>query len=166
MDFTDIQRIKESSFEGFITIHTLMKTSCTATPKTRGVYLVLYTGVNMPEFLAISVGGHFKGKNPTVPVEELYSRWVDRAIVINIGKAGGDSSGATLQSRLRQYMKFGQGEPIGHWGGRLIWQLKNNRDLIVCWKPTPNEEPRKVEKTLIQQFKIVYKRRPFANLSD
>lgn len=43
-------------------------------------------------------------------------------------------------------MSFGQGKPVGHWGGRLIWQLEDVKDLIVCWKVLEKEEPRDVEK--------------------
>lgn len=65
-------------------------------------------------------------------------------------------------------MQFGQGEPIGHWGGRLIWQLKDAKDLIVCWKVLgKDEEPREVEKEMIQAFKKGHDgKRPFANLQD
>jgi len=41
-----------------------------------------------PCFLDESIGGHFKGKNPTVAVGTLENKWVDDALVLNIGKAG------------------------------------------------------------------------------
>lgn len=64
-------------------------------------------------------------------------------------------------------MCFGQGKPVSHWGGRLIWQLEDAKDLIVCWKVLEKEEPRNVEKEMIQEFKEQHKgKRPFANLQD
>lgn len=119
-----------------------------------------------PVFLEKSVGGFFKGSDPTVPVQELHDNWVDGPIVLNIGKAGGGGGSATLRSRLKQYMDFGAGKPVGHRGGRFIWQLAVADKLQVCWMPTPNEEPKIVEGRLIQAFKLRYGKRPFANLQD
>jgi hypothetical protein len=87
---------------------------------------------------------------------------VDGALVLNIGKAGPGK--ATLRSRLKQYIRFGQGEAVGHRGGRYIWQLAHSDDLLVCWKVTPDDVPRTVEKMLIEEFETVYGRPPFANL--
>ncbi|MBA4055428.1 MAG: hypothetical protein C0490_12000, partial [Marivirga sp.] len=66
-----------------------------------------------------------------------------------IGKAGGANSSATL-----------------HYGGRYVWQLEKPRELVVCWKPTPNEDPRTLEKQLISEFVTQFAKRPFANLTD
>lgn len=64
-----------------------------------------------------------------------------------------------------QYMKFGKGEPVGHWGGRYIWQLKDNKKLIVCWRTTTNEDPRVIEKEMIETFESSYGGKPFANIA-
>lgn len=160
-----IEDMKEREFDGFLTIEHAMSTNCSDVPKIRGVYCVLYPDAELPEFLQESVGGHFKGRNPTVSLEKLRSNWIQGAYIIYIGKAGGENSKATLRSRFSQYMKFGQGEPIGHWGGRLIWQIKGNRNLLMCWKSTPSEEPREVEKALIGEFRDNYGNMPFANLA-
>lgn len=116
--------------------------------------------------MTVGTGGHFKGKNPNVSVSELKANWVDNTIIVYIGKAGKDGSNATLHSRLRQYFGFGQGKNVGHWGGRLIWQLKNSADLVVCWKALPTADPRTVEADLIQDFVSKFSNRPFANLAD
>ncbi len=135
-------------------------------PKIKGVYFVLNLDSKPLEFLEIGTGGYFKGKNPNISVDELKSNWIDNTKVVYIGKAGKDGSDATLQSRLRQYIKFGQGGNIGHYGGRLIWQLKNSKNLVVCWKELPTEDPRTVEANLIKQFVSIFSNRPFANLAD
>jgi hypothetical protein len=83
-----------------------------------------------------------------------------------IGKAGGEASNATIKSRLKQYFGFGQGKNVGHWGGRLIWQLASSKSLIVCWKTLPNDDPRLFETQLIRNFVSEFKNRPFANLAD
>lgn len=165
IDFNNIESFKLAGFIGFIPISTLYEDT-SMIPKVMGVYFIIHKGSIPPDFLSKGTGGHFKGKNPNVPLSELIYNWVDNTKVIYIGKAGGSGSSATLQSRLRQYLRFGQSKPIGHWGGRIIWQIKNSGDLILCWKPIHNEEPRIVEGNLIQQFKLIYGKRPFANLSD
>jgi len=117
----------------------------------------------LPDFLSESVGGHFKGKNPTVAVGELQSKWVEDALVLNIGKAGPGK--ATLRSRLKQYVRFGQGQAVGHHGGRYVWQLAHSNNLLVCWKVTLDDVPRTVEKALIETFETAYGKLPFANLN-
>lgn len=163
MDFNDIEHIKKAGFTGFKRMSELFSDS-SSIPKTKGVYLILNIERNF-DFLITGTGGHFKGKNPNVSIAELQSNWVDDAIVVYIGKAGKDGSSATLQSRLRQYFRFGQGKNVGHWGGRLIWQLRNSKDLLVCWKALPTEDPRTFEANLIQEFVLEYSKRPFANLA-
>jgi len=165
MNYSNIEEVKKAGYTGFRSMGELFVDS-SMLPKIRGVYLVLYPSGKSPEFLTVGTGGHFKGKNPNVSVAKLKENWVDGTIVLYIGKAGKDGSAATLQSRLRQYFSFGQGGNVGHWGGRLIWQLKNSKDLIVCWKALPTEDPRTVEATLIKQFVSRFGKRPFANLSD
>lgn len=165
MDFNNIDDIKKNGFKGFKKMSELFKDN-SSVPKTRGVYLVLNPNYKKAEYLQIGTGGHFKGRNPNVSFDILKSNWVDNSLVVYIGKAGSETGNATLNSRLKQYFGFGQGKNIGHWGGRLIWQLKNSSDLVVCWKPLPNEIPRTLESQLINEFTKEFTKRPFANLAD
>jgi hypothetical protein len=165
MNFNSIDEIKKAGFTGFKEMKELFIDS-SSIPKIKGVYLVLNPNYKKAEYLQVGTGGHFKGKDPNVPIDELKSNWVDNSLVVYIGKAGSDTSKATLHSRLKQYFGFGQGKNIGHWGGRLIWQLKNSADLIVCWKPLPNDDPRIIESQLIKKFVTTFSKRPFANLVD
>jgi hypothetical protein len=166
MEVDSINNVRNGGFQGFLTVSALRKSGCHEVPEEQGVYLVLRPKSAPPVFTAHSTGGHFKGKDPTVPISSLENAWVERALVLYIGKAGGPGKQPTLRSRLCRYMQFGQGSAVAHWGGRFIWQLEGAAGLIVCWKPTPNCDPRAVEKTLIQEFKGRYGRRPFANLKD
>ena len=165
MDFNNIDEIKKAGFIGFKKMSELFVDS-SSIPKIKGVYLVLNPNFKKAEYLQIGTGGHFKGKNPNVLIDELKSNWVENSLVVYIGKAGSETSKATLNSRLKQYFGFGQGKNIGHWGGRLIWQLKNSADLIVCWKSLPNDDPRTFENQLIRKFVSEFSKRPFANLAD
>jgi hypothetical protein len=164
MDFESIEQIGDHGFQGFRTVSWLQTSACREVPDEQGVYLVLRPERTHPTFLQQSTGGHFKGKDPAVPPAKLAGKWANGPIVVYIGKAGRSEGRATLRSRLLAYMRFGQGEPVGHWGGRYIWQLAGSGDLIVCWKPTPEEEPAEVETRLIRDFKAKYGRLPFANL--
>ncbi|MFL5802393.1 MAG: hypothetical protein ACJ8CR_11730 [Roseiflexaceae bacterium] len=133
-------------------------------PRERGIYLILRLANAPPIFLPHSAGGHFKGKDPSVDVTILQRNWLDKPIVVYIGKAGSQNGKATLKKRLWQYMEFGLGKPVGHRGGRYIWQLADVKDLLVCWKPTLFVDPAVIEKHLIQAFQAKYGRPPFANL--
>ena len=165
MNFKDIQQLEIYGFTGFKKIGELFN-DYSSIPDTKGVYLFLNLDNPNPIFLKMGTGGHFKGKDPNVSIQELEKNWVAETIVVYIGKAGGKTAKATLQSRLKQYLKFGQGKNIGHWGGRYIWQLPKSENLIVCWKELETEEPSAIESHLIGCFKLIYEKRPFANLKD
>ncbi|HEX5243544.1 MAG TPA: hypothetical protein VFW23_09820, partial [Tepidisphaeraceae bacterium] len=65
----------------------------------------------------------------------------------------------------KQYLDFGDGRPIGHWGGRYTWHLTNSENLVVCWKLTPGSVPREVEQRMIREFVSTFGVLPFANLA-
>ena len=146
-------------FEGFVPVKDMIS-KIKEVKACKGVYMILRPNDDAPEFLHIGSGGHFKDKDPNVNINVLMENWIDDTDILYIGKA------TSLQKRLDQYMRFGQGQKIGHWGGRYIWQLKNAQNLIVCWKPT-KDDSRLVEHELIQNFKQNHNgKRPFANLVD
>lgn len=160
-----IQQWREKGFEGFYTVKELntLKVSrqfSSIVPATKGVYLFLRLNNTKPTFLEKGTGGGYKGKDPNVSIAELQENWVNDTPIMYIGKA------TKLKSRLSAYLRFGNNQSTSHWGGRLIWQLADSNDLIVCWKTT-QEDPREVEKGMIQEFKKEHGgQRPFANLED
>ena len=157
-----IQRLKSDGFEGFISVENLMQ-SRKMIPSNSGVYIILRLKDSEPEFLEQGTGGLFKRtepRDPNVSIAELRDNWVPDEAIIYIGKA------TSLKSRLGSYLRFGEGKFATHWGGRYIWQLKDSRELLVCWKET-DENPRVVEEEMIAQFKKEHGgKRPFANLQD
>jgi hypothetical protein len=166
IDFNSIESLKQNGFEGFKTVAELMRNN-SVIPKERGVYLVVRTTKAPPFFLETGVGCPFHdGKKMNYPIANLKSRWIDGTIILNIGKAGGLTQKTTLKKRLKTYLDFGQGKDVPHRGGRSIWQLSDSKDLIICWKRLPNDEPRLIEEELIASFQQTYKQRPFANLQD
>ncbi len=155
------EELKKLGFSGFEKVKSLMMSDFSQVPSQGGIYAIVREKAEAPDFNKTGTGGHFKQKDPNVSIAELKKNWVDGSEVIYIGKA------TSLRNRLNQYMRFGQGEDIGHYGGRFIWQLKDSRDLQVCWKATPGKDPREVEKQMIQKFKASHDgKRPFANLVD
>jgi hypothetical protein len=74
-----------------------------------GVYIVCRAN-SEPAFLDANPSGRFKGRDPSVSNEALRANWVDGAEVVYLGKAN------SLRRRLREFARFGEGEPIGHWG--------------------------------------------------
>ncbi|OJI06268.1 hypothetical protein BK004_04725 [bacterium CG10_46_32] len=171
--FQSLNSLKKDGFLGFKKIGDLFK-NCSNIPQERGIYLVLYTEKHYPKFIDPGKGGFYKGKNPNVLTSKLESNWIDDAKVIYIGQAGGKTkkgkwSNQTLYGRIAMYMKFGKRCPVAHWGGRYIWQIKNYKNLTICWKSLPNKikDPRRVEKEMIRDFKGIYNdKRPFANLQN
>jgi len=150
-------------FTGFKTVKELKSQGVSSIPQEKGVYVVLRKNLTAPEFLSESIGGHFKGRNPTVSIAELNDNWVDNEEIVYIGQAGGKNSKATLRKRISSYIKYGSGKPVGHQGGRYIWQLKDSDELLFVWKVT-KEDPDLIETKLIDEFKKKHNKRPFANL--
>ncbi len=161
--FTSKENLIKHGFTGFKTINELCKDS-TILPKQKGVYVVINPLPSSKDFLKVGTGGHFKAKNPNISVEELNAKWVSDAIVVYIGQAGGNGSAATLQKRIKQYLDFGKGKAIGHYGGRLIWQIKHSKDLLIAWKALDKEDSCAVETKLLTDFKEHYGVLPFANM--
>jgi hypothetical protein len=143
-------------FEGFVSFAGL---DLGVVPASGGVYVLLREEDQPPRFLALSPAGWFKGRNPSLEPADLVDRWVSGAHVVYIGKAG-----TSLRQRLTAYRRHGQRAPVGHWGGRLVWQV-GNPEYVVAWKVTEDER-REVERRMIAAFVAAYGRRPFANLKD
>lgn len=154
------ERLMKDGFEGFVSVKDLKKDfKSGGIPKVEGVYHVLRLKETKPVFLKKGTGGYHNGKEPNVSVDELRQNWIDEEPIVYIGKA------TELYKRIQQYIKFGSGKNVGHYGGRYIWQLADSDDLIVCWKCVDNS--RSTEVAMIADFKNSHNgKRPFANLQD
>jgi hypothetical protein len=150
----DPSSLQAAGFVGWIPFNGIRTSNC---PNAGGVYVVTYGKFNSPNFTERSCGGWFKGKDPTVSLDALLLNWVDDAEVVYIGMSN------CLKRRLRQFADFGAGKPVGHYGGRLIWQLSNTETLLVAWKETPGQSPNLVEEEMLAAFRGRYGKPPFAN---
>ena len=165
MEYGNIRDLEQAGFEGFVPVKDLLAGKTDVIPAQPGVYMVVTPDNFDHSFLEVGTGGYFKGRNPNVQQSVLEASWVPDTCVLYIGKAGGGTSSATLRKRIGQYLHFGAGERVGHWGGRFIWQLKYAESLLFCWKST--DRAREDEAALISDFKAQHSgRRPFANLKD
>lgn len=153
-----VDELKDAGFKGFIPVSELRDGALNMIPDVSGVYMVLRVSDEAPVFLEKGSGGYFKGKEPNVSVAELEANYVDGASVVYIGKA------TSLRKRIRAYIRFGQGKPVGHWGGRYIWQLADASQLLFCWMPVDGDADA-VETDMICRFRDRYGCRPFANLT-
>lgn len=153
----------KAGFEGFLTIQALRDGHINRVPAGGGVYVVLRESKTAPTFLKNSTGGWFKEKDPSVTENVLRARWVAGTPVIYIGKGEGAKG---LRGRLKQFIDFGAGKPVGHWGGRLTWQIEDASEFVVAWRPVgEGEAARDAETTLFDEFEQQYGSLPFANLS-
>jgi hypothetical protein len=149
--------LEAQGFNGWVTFGDLAELLASGVPSDGGIYVVVREGGAAATYLDANPGGRFKGRDPSVSLSDLEANWVDGAEVIYIGKAD------NLRRRLREFMRFGTGAPIGHWGGRLIWQLADSGELLAAWKETPDQVPKEVESELIAAFRAAYGKPPFAN---
>lgn len=162
--------LTRAGFDGFVTWSELREGAYALIPSLPGVYVVLREVDGPPRWQFPGTGGKFKGRSPAVTAERLAAEWVPDANTLYIGKAAARKSGGRsdgLRKRLSEYARFGAGQPIGHWGGRLIWQLADVDDLLVGWHPiTWDETARDYERRLLEHFAAMHQgRRPFANLT-
>ena len=125
------------------------------------MYVVYRPSATSASFLSGNPGGRFKGQDPAVSMDMLQAKWLSHAQTIYIGKAD------VARRRLKQFARFGAGDPIGHWGGRYIWHLADSHDLWVAWHAIQwRETAREYEQRLLAHFADLHsEQRPFANLT-
>lgn len=148
------QHIRELGFSEFMGLSKLPEVG--AVPRSGGVYIVALAAAGLPNFTELSVGGHFKRKDPRVDVSLLEEKWRIDSETVYIGKAN------NLQKRIGQLRRFGSGEPVGHWGGRYLWQLEDHRSLEIAWRTAA--DPSRFESEMIDDFVSHFDALPFANL--
>ena len=80
-----------------------------------------------------------------MPVTELDAAWPEGAQCVYIGKADVGSRGKRhLRRRIKEFRQYGDGLPVGHQGGRRIWQLADAGEFIIAWLLT-SRDPEEVE---------------------
>lgn len=155
------ESLKADGFSGFVRFAALPTADV---PNVAGVYVVLRPRPDLPTFCETSAARWLLGRDPSIPLRKLKEAWVPGAAVVYIGKAdSGANGGRGLAQRLKEYRRQGTGEGNNHRGGRYVWHLADSDQLLVAWKPTPDQAPSDVEFDLIGEFVGHYGSRPFAN---
>ena len=105
---------------------------------------------------------------------DKYNRTLNNKILY-IGKADIRKNGHALNERIEELIRYGYGEVPNHKGGKVIWQIQNNEQLLVCWE-TLDEINRKwnkafdtaksAERALIDYFYNKYNEYPLANMEE
>jgi hypothetical protein len=151
-----IDHLRDLGFIGFVPLASLPKRcpSLTAEP---GVYVVVRDPASTHGYLDRSVGGRFKGQDGTVDVPTLTDAWVPGPDCLYIGQTT-----TRVRSRVECLVAYGRGEPVGHRGGRYLWQLRQHGELLVAWQV--NDDPIRLERELLDAFETGYGRLPFASL--
>jgi hypothetical protein len=147
---------RERGFTGFRAIWSLGRPKPPQLPETSGVYVVSQPAIARPKFLATSGGGWWKGQDPSVPADRLEREWVDGTPTLYIGKA------KLLRERVGELLRFSDGLPVRHWGGRLLWQIESSQGFVLGWREHPDFAG--LETDLIEEFLQHFGRLPFANL--
>lgn len=155
-------------FDGFVAIDDLRNGRLIEVSERHGIYVVLRDSETRPTFLSVSRGGWFKGKDPSVPVAALELKWVAGTPLLYAGRARKSVSRPTksgLRYRIGKLLEFGAGLPVGHWGGRYLWQVRGSDDFVLAWRSLPDgASPGHEEAELIAEFEAMFARLPFANL--
>lgn len=150
-------------FSGFLTFDEILSAR-SAVPDGPGVYSVVAPDRVTPEFLNVSTAGRFKGRNPTVDRDTLSRKWVETSAILYFGKAAQGQTGRRgLRRRLVEYARFGCGDPVGHWGGRYIWQVSGYEQFRVAWMDLKCD-PATSKRALMRAFHDEHGKLPFANL--
>jgi len=149
------QSLKDAGFTGWAAL--LGEGMADGVPELPGIYAVTYADGKPSRWPPTSCGGWHKGRDPSVPAAQLEREWVEDTDIVYIGK-----SDRTLSQRLQELARFGQGEAVAHWGGRMIWQLPRTELLTVSWLASAAAARDEIK--LLKTFMAEHGRLPFANL--
>lgn len=157
--FDSLLDLQARNLSGFCAVATLWQLlpALDVVPDQPGIYCIVKPDPTPPVFLSQSPAGHFEG-DPTVPVSDLQHKWVADTRVLYVGQTG-----RTLRTRITELLRFGRGEPVGHKGGRYVWQLANAAQLLICWRVVAGS-PEDEKQQLIANFRERFAVAPFANL--
>ncbi len=158
-----IDQVSIAGFSEPIRLVELRETRCASVPAHAGIYLIKRESESAPQFRIPGTGGWFKGQDPNSASDIIEAKWVSGTQILYIGKAAGNKG---LKGRLRQLIDLGNGKPVSHRGGRLLWYLQESEDLLVRWRTCTADEADRAETTAIADFKRSHRgMRPFANMN-
>jgi len=159
-----IESLEREGFSGFLTVGQLHRSGCLEVPDAPGVYVVLRRERAPHPFLRRSTAPVWRRRDPTVPIPTLEARWHADATLLYVAGAPGPGVRSRLRQRIKRMLRFGHGSVVGHWGGRLLWQLGEAGRLVVAWRACETgEEAEALTTELLRRFESHHGGPPFAN---
>jgi hypothetical protein len=161
--FSSQKSLKAYGFEGFLSVPDLRASGFSGVPRDAGVYLALWPRPGRPTILKRGPVKSYKGRTGYYDASRLEKEWVDGALAVYIGMTAARTG---LHGRIRSYLNWPKGK-LGHSGGKAVWQIDGNDDLLFCWKhghSINGKTPYEAETSLIKLFSDIYGQVPFANM--
>lgn len=149
------------NFKGFHSVEQLHDEEFLCIPNEKGIYIVMKPKGMDIEFTAntTAINTH-NGRNLLYDPDMLSTKYEQSdKEVLYIGKAGGDVN--RLKQRVRQLIRYGYGEVQNHRGGRAIWQINDNKRLLIGYKECT--DPETAERELLEWYLNKYGVLPVAN---
>ncbi|WP_459477058.1 GIY-YIG nuclease family protein [Clostridium saccharoperbutylacetonicum] len=150
-----------NEIKNFYSIEQLYNMNFSCVPKNKGIYIVKKSKEMKIEFSTDTTAiKEYRNKSMLYDIALLKDKFnkSDKEILY-IGKAGGKKN--KLKQRIKQYIRYGYGEVNNHRGGRAIWQIVDNKTLLLAFIECDN--PEKIEKELLEEYENKYKVLPIAN---
>ena len=162
-----IEDLQRFGFQGFDLMKAWDKNQILGlhTKDIEGVYVIARHSISTPEFTQEI---HHKPRPRVWSPAEAGQRWVEGVQTLYFGKGPlrrPDSRGYRkgLANRIEEFRAHGFGRGASHYGGKLVWQLKDSDDLLLGWKSLREEESDQVESGLILGFRHLLGHQPYAN---
>lgn len=109
----------------------------------------------------------YQGRSLLYPISILEKKLSDISLIKDddkylfyIGKAD-KSNGRGLKKRISEFVNYGYGACNNHRGGRAIWQIANNKELLLDYIVCQNAA--QTESFLLMTYREKHNTYPFAN---
>lgn len=150
-----------NQFKDFHSFEQLYNIGFLCIPNKKGLYIVRKPKeINIVFSSNTTAIKEFNGRSMLYSADMLLAKFErsDKEILY-IGKAGGNSN--RLRQRISQFVKYGYCLVKNHRGGRAIWQIANNKTLLLGFMEC--NDPEKNEKELLKKYLLKYGVLPLAN---
>jgi hypothetical protein len=147
--------------EDMMTFEQLYVNGYTGVPLECGVYVVRIPDNFNVEILETTTAiTEYRGRNllyNATMLRDKYAISIDKNILY-YGKANRNGG---LRARVKEFVRYGYGETSNHRGGRAIWQIRNNKQLLIEFIPCENAEAE--EQRLLNEYRSYNNTFPLAN---
>lgn len=147
--------------EEMMTFEQLYVNGYTEVPLECGVYVVKVPDNFKVQILDTTTAiTEYNGRNllyDAMMLREKYDQVIEKDILY-YGKANRNGG---LKARVKEFARYGYCEANNHRGGRAIWQIQNNKQLLIEFMPCENAEAE--EQRLLNEYRLRNNTFPLAN---